>query len=85
MKNEPAFPCNAQGNESKIYPQEYSGLTKRELFAAMAMQGILARGPIKVDGYSSEGRQTESQFVAMVAVSRADALIAELAKEKPNE
>jgi len=57
-KNDPAFPCmvnvgkdatcEAEANESvtfdgKIYDQIYcSGLTKRELLAGMAMQGLLA-------------------------------------------
>ena len=46
------------------------GLTKRELFAAMAMQGLLARG-------------TLMPSIAMRAVENADALLAELAKATP--
>ena len=45
------------------------GLTKRELFAAMAMQGILAR---------DEGTK---RGLLVDAVRFADALLAELAKE----
>ena len=50
------------------------GLTKRELFAAMAMQGLLAKG----------GGGDPEAF-AMWAVRDADALLAELAKEAPDE
>lgn len=48
--------------------------TKRELFAAMAMQGICAH-------HDTWGETTEG--VAVIAVRVADALIAELAKEQP--
>ena len=40
-KAEPAFPISVS-NDPEDYVA-YPGLTKRELFAAMAMQGILAR------------------------------------------
>lgn len=50
------------------------GLTKRELFAAMAMQGMLADAS---DNYLSE----RGYIYAEIAVKRADALIAELNKE----
>ena len=46
------------------------GLTKRELFAAMAMQGVVSRPGIVMPDHE-----------AMVAVRCADALIAELNKE----
>ena len=49
-----------------------NGLTKRELFAAMAMQGILAR-----PGMVIEDRIYVSQF----SVAAADSLIAALEKE----
>ena len=45
------------------------GLTKRELFAAMAMQGFCARGPV-----------SHIDLTARTAVDVADALLAELAK-----
>lgn len=49
------------------------GLTKREYFAAMAMQGYLA-------SFSGEGLATPSTM-AMRAIGYADALINELNKE----
>ncbi len=52
------------------------GLTKRELFAAMAMQGAMADGT-----YVSDSRSHWFEKVACDAVQMADALIFELAKE----
>lgn len=56
--NAPAFP-----------DEKNSGLTKREYFAAMAMQGYLA----------SYGR-ANAEHVAKIAVECADALLTELEK-----
>jgi hypothetical protein len=50
---------------------QYDGLTKRELFAAMAMQGLL----------SNHNVDLERDDIAAHAVMRADDLLAELAKE----
>ena len=50
---------------------QHFGLTKRELFAAMAMQGMLANG---VDRHAAHVN-------AIYAVQHADALINELNKE----
>ena len=52
-----------------------TGLTKRELFAAMAMQGILANRVYEPP------RRTKLAGMAKDAVSAADALLAELAKD----
>jgi hypothetical protein len=68
------------GNDS-AYPLEIatgqynSGLTKREFFAAMALQGLLA------DPYSTQ----EFADMASMSVQVADALIAELSKEVQGE
>lgn len=51
------------------------GLTKRELFAAMAMQGRLGN---KYSGLTSNGHTADE--VAKLAVACADALLAELEK-----
>ena len=51
-----------------------AGLTKREYFAAMALQGLLANSNIQLDGAS-----------ANTAILFADALIEELSKTKTNE
>ncbi len=69
----PAFPvipiATANGD---VIQEGRTGLTKRELFAAMAMQGYCAR---KFD----QGEPTE-QHVAGWAVAQADALIAALSE-----
>jgi len=65
-----------------------TGLTKRELFAAMAMQGLLM-APLSdwAGDSSSEIAKYKgipaSQFFAIQSVGYADALLAELAKEQP--
>lgn len=66
--NDPAFP---------VSPSDYSakhGLTKREYFAAMAMQGIL----------TNEGRG-DTSAVIRVAMWHADELIEKLNKTKDAE
>ncbi len=64
-----------ENGEMAAYPQmgRFNGLTKRELFAAMALQGFAAS--------SQENTQTSAQLAAW-SIERADALLAELAKEK---
>ncbi len=79
MKTNPddtAMPTNSlvfPNNGEVMYGQ--NGLTKREYFAAMALQGILA-GTSGVESLASIG----PSGWASVAVSQADALIAELNK-----
>lgn len=70
--NTPAFPLPL-GNEN-IDPT-VAGLTKREYFAAMAMQGMLALGPIQ--------GQIDASVIGQCkhAVRVADALLVELEKE----
>jgi len=62
--NEPAMPHGAWGQQTG------TGLTIRQHFAAMAMQGIVSN-PSHVGGYLS---------ASVEAVKQADALIAELTK-----
>lgn len=65
--NEAAFPHFTQ--DAWKNPVVRGGLTKRELFAAMALQGLLAC-PEELD----------TEYAAHNAVACADALIAELEK-----
>jgi len=79
MKTNPNDPINARpyshderpsGNYEGDYPetfQAYSGLTIREYFAAMAMQGILAGSTVSLP-----------DEVAECAINNADALIRKL-------
>ena len=67
----PAFPT--------LGPLFATGLTKRELFAAMAMQGILAN-PCRQTSTSETYAEA-----AIDGVRYADALLAELAKPRADE
>lgn len=72
MKNAdmPAMPFTEYDGDGVIYHQ-HPGLTKRELFAAMAMQGLML--------YRTENGQEPSQDdLARWSVSQADALLAAL-------
>lgn len=56
------------------------GLTKRELFAAMAMQGALAA---HTDMSGMRGYEGWREEFSRESIRFADALLAELAKEQP--
>jgi hypothetical protein len=75
-KNLPAFPLSVAANEARLFStfdanggHEMAGLTKREHFAAMILQGICAN--------PAPGNFTLN---AKMAVEQADALLAELGK-----
>ena len=75
--NDNTYPNKSENRQ--IGTSEFTGgLTKREYFAALAMEGMCS-------GDQTLGPATESDilFVARRSVSMADALIAELNKEKP--
>lgn len=76
--DEPAMPesCSAGGYRANVY----SGLTIRQHFAAVAMQGMLANSIDKQQGAEPFWHMSQENL-AMVAVGYADALIAELNKE----
>jgi hypothetical protein len=83
--NEPAFPIPASDLTGSYDAAQ--GLTKREHFAAMAMQSMCA-GPGAEMVASRDGRYDETnwkEIVAMNAVEFADALIAELNRSKAEE
>ena len=71
MKNGdiPAMPIELNGF-GQFAPEAYTGLTKREMFAMAAMQGILSSGKM----YPSN--------VAECAVEQADQLLKQLDKTK---
>lgn len=66
-------PANVFGDYSSAM-EVWSGLTKRELFAAMAMQGLLADSTNPVANEYSE--------YATFAVEHADALLVALAEDQ---
>lgn len=68
--NENAYPVISFDQEGRSSEYE-AGLTKREYFAAMAMQGILSSGDWPFD----------SQPIVKYSISLSDALINELNKQ----
>lgn len=79
--NQPAFPLGipaTAGNDS--YTTD--GLTKREYFAAKAMQGLMGAGYIKlhIDELGKDSGYTNLKMVADMSVQIADALLKQLDK-----
>lgn len=68
-QNKPAFSVALKDNGNALH-KDAMGLTKREYFAAMAMQGII--GKLNVHEYKD---------MAEYAVNAADALLAKLSNE----
>ena len=70
--NEPAYPIGSGDM------RDPTGLTLREHYAGLAMQGILANNVYSVTIANSDKSKTVSESIAGVAVLCADALIAAL-------
>ena len=66
---------NADGEYCGTVEAKYTGLTKREHFAGLAMQGWLARC-----ANTPHSHKLEPEGMARVAVEMADALLAQLDK-----
>lgn len=84
--DKPAFPNDGMLPEGAF--GWMNGLTKRELVAAMAMQGLLANagGPIQANGMSGWGLvNCKAEVVADVAINLTDALLAKLDEKKEGE
>lgn len=75
--NESAFPVSKH-----VERQTEIGLSKRELFAAMAMQGIMAFGDPQ--GEIEDSALPMAMVIARGAVMCADALLVELSKTEPS-
>lgn len=72
--------------QPSAFPTDYilpenRGLTKRELFAAMAMQGLLANSNLVGPLDDSDNPSAYDRKLALEAVISADALLAELAMD----
>lgn len=77
----PAFPTISAGVHLP-----HHGMSLRAYFAGQALQGLLSNsgGPIQVSGMTGWGfTNCDANDVALVAVSLADAMIAELNKTNP--
>ena len=75
-----AFSKSAFYHPDGTFDLPENGLTKREYFAGMAMQGILARLPKRDDGKSDLG-VVEAERIAEESCAMADLLINALNKE----
>lgn len=71
----PAFP-----HTSHTGGGEFAGLNKRELLAAMAMQGILARQEIHLGSLVHGTQYKTPRGIAYQAARMADALLTELSE-----
>ena len=77
--NDPAFVETKEQADDGIHAYIVrAGLTKREYFAAMAMQGIISG--MQTRAVDSAAQRKEWEGIARSAVLWADALIAELNK-----
>lgn len=77
----PAFPqtmaeCNGGITEILDFNPCSVGLTKRELIAAMAMQGMLSNPKLDIES-------TPAETIAQDAIVQADILLAVLSKPQP--
>lgn len=70
-----AFPINGQ-----YFSTTALGLTKREYFAALAMQGIMNNDPRELLRMADTNAGTIGEWIAKNAVTMADTLIVELSK-----
>ena len=84
---EPTYPVevtNKKGEIRGVQASQYSyfemGLTKREYFAGLAMQGLLARNPNRQNGETDLG-MLEANRIAEESVVMADFILKELEKE----
>lgn len=82
--NDPAMPVHLN---IQLQGETFPGVTKREFFAAMAMQGLRAGTPIWHEQHRDGATHTASECwatkqIAEQSVRDADALIAALNNEK---
>lgn len=75
----PAMPIELSGF-GQFAPEAHTGLTKREQFAAMAMQGLLSGNNADCDLYETSVEWVKNLTEA--SVEFADALLAELERTK---
>jgi hypothetical protein len=79
--NQPIAPMPYTNSDGTIQHDVYSGLTKREYFAGLAMQGLLTRVPNR-HGNEVDLGVLESKRITSEAIYMADALLTELEAEQ---
>lgn len=75
--NEPAYPFTV-ATENELLSSHLTGLTKREYFAAMAMQGLIVAYPPKLN--VSENTWSNVDIISALSTAISDALIKQLNK-----
>ena len=74
------------GNEQAFADECHIGLTKRELFAAMALQGLISCPMFNLTDDQREKNNTNPPlFFSEIAVKYAEALLEELSKTNDDE
>lgn len=73
-RSTPAFPYILTDEQNSKDTDFQPGLTKREYFAGLAMQGIMANG-------GHEFGVTHKQIIAEIAIAHADELLKQLSNE----
>lgn len=79
-KNEPAFGFTDNRSSNYEDNEVHYGLSKREYFAGLAMQGLMTKDYVKFTFGSYGARWINTEMVAKLAVVAADALLNELSK-----
>lgn len=74
MKNESAFPTSIPIGDGPLGGEVFGGLTKREYFAAVCLQGFISTLTINRDDHA--------ELLSQTSVKYADALIAELERKE---
>jgi hypothetical protein len=78
---QPINPTPYVNRDGSIQHDVYQGLTKREYFAGLAMQGILAQfTELAASGSSTEHHGGMQEDIARESVNLADALLKQLEK-----
>jgi hypothetical protein len=78
--DEPVYPVEYRHPHDGGLEAKFAGLTKREYFAAMAMQGLIAKLPLQAVHTADSYDGQYPTAVARGALDYADALLAELAR-----
>lgn len=83
-KNQPIHPLtfdSQKDTQNMGYVSKFFGLTKREHFAGLAMQGLYSN-PGYMKKYEGEKYLMQDKIIAEISVKMADALLEELSKVK---
>lgn len=89
LKNQPAFPVevsvdengNLRGSQTSNFSGFEMGLTKREYFAAKAMQGLLSNSSWMKE-YQGEKYLMQTDVIAKIAIQTADAILDKLSDKE---